>query len=1071
MAKCVPHSFRSGNNLPEKANKILNGVLIVLILIAVKSWHLAVVQHEKKEQEAKKPQRRVVIERSERATIVDRSGVPLAINKVQYNAAVCYAPIRSMPRTAWKKEGKKRLKCFPRKEYIAQLSQKLAEELHLDAGWIEDMIHARAAILGNVPCMICQNISERQYFRLKMLEKDWPGIAAEIAARRCYPQEGIGQEIVGYIGPISRQEYESITQEMQRLRAILSAYEEGEKPQEIIGYTSIEQVSKRLEDLEKRAYRICDLVGKVGVEATYDEELKGLCGKQVFLADIKGNVRHKLSGSEDAVCGTQLKLSLSSELQKYALKLLAEYENEPAKAVAAAKRHLIPEYQPWIKGGAIVVMDPLSGEVVAMASSPSFNPNDFIRTGSEGDIEKNKSVHRWLETEQHIAQIWDMATPLRRPRYHEGHYEEELILSWDNYLDFILPRDSRIMEVIKKHATLKDALFVQKKVQELIELFYNAEVDLSPEKVIYLYFAENQTVPQNMLITLQEKAVFKQRMEEVERAAAELRRELEPYFSPLGSGYDKLLLTDLYRLAADSSLFTDELAAAVGSMNISSYRSCQADFVAVKQAVCSIVKEYFCEHDFKEWQAVHFQDYLAEKREEETRLQKKYPRPYIEYLEEAKKKLFRSFWQERGWDLILLFILDDGSIAQTDPYSAWLLNWKREIEAGAYRGLSWVSNYKALKALVRGMEAKTIAPFLKTLRSFEQLERPLLGRYSGLQGKMERHLAAAFYPSYGFGFARSTAFRQATTIGSIFKLVPSYEALRQKYLAAIEDGSCGIDLNPLTIIDDKHLVNGKKQVWNVGFTLDGKAIPMFYRGGRLPRTDHYKVGKVDLVRALEVSSNPYFALIAGDVLEDPEDLCHAANLLGFGEKTGVDLPYEYGGFLPKDITYDRSGLYAMSIGQHSLLGTPLQVAGMLSCIANGGKMLKPKIVSGPPEVRWEVFMPKPIQHKLLQAMQQVVMGEKGTARSLRKQFEPNLVKQIIGKTSTSEVVERVSLDGENGQMKLKHVWFGAISYEGEDFSRPELVVVAYLRYGGWGHDAAPLAVKMVKKWREIKQRM
>jgi len=48
-------------------------------------------------------------------------------------------------------------------------------------------------------------------------------------------------------------------------------------------------------------------------------------------------------------------------------------------------------------------------------------------------------------------------------------------------------------------------------------------------------------------------------------------------------------------------------------------------------------------------------------------------------------------------------------------------------------------------------------------------------------------------------------------------------------------------------------------------------------------------------------------------------------------------------------------------------------------------------------------------------------------------------------------------------MKIK-TWFGGISYKDNE---PELVVVVYLRYGGYGREAAPLAAQVVKKWREI----
>lgn len=1061
-------------NLPEKANKILNGVLVVLILIALKAWHLAVIQHEKKVEESKKPQKRTLIERSERAGIYDRFQIPLATNKVQYNALITYGPIRDLPRSAWKKDEEgKRVKYFYRKEYITRLCQRLAAELELDPEWLEDLIHSKAAILGNVPCLIKQNISEKQYFRLKMVEKDWPGVHAEIAAKRCYPLGPIGGEVVGYIGPISRKEYETITKEMACLREALTHYEEEEAEICLEGYQTVEEIRLRLEELEKKAYHLNDYVGKTGVEASCDEALRGLCGKHIYLTDTRGNFLSELPGSEAAVSGTRLVLTLSAELQEFAEQLLTEYESEPASAVAIDRRPLIPKYQPWIKGGAIVAMDPHSGEIYALASSPTFDPNDFIRSGCEEEsAEKNMRVNKWLETEDYISQIWNMKTPYTRPH-------DSLELTWDNYLDFILPRDSEVRHLLNAHATVGDALKVHHLVDQLLALFVSPHFTLAPAKVLDLLYRQPADLPAGMVITLQEKKFFEEKLREVQEQAEELKLQLTPYLSRLSSNYDKFLLLDLYRLSLDATRFSPHLAHLLAPMSLSEYREATCRSVSVVDAVHGIVKETFFENEFKQWRAECFDDYLAERRQQEKEENKKYARPYIEYLEKAGKELFEAFWEKHGWELITFFVSQaaEKTNMEWDEYYCVLKNWKEELAGGAHRGLSWSSHYHALRKITARIKEESLLSFLQTLRSFEQLSRPLIGRYPGLRGNKEKDLASAFYPAYGHGFARSHAFRQAATIGSLFKLVPAYEALKQRFLAFKEKGEIISDLNPLTIIDDKHRVYGKQDVWNVGFTLDGRPIPMFYRGGRLPRSEHSGVGRIDLVRALEASSNPYFAMLAGDMLEDPEDLCNAANLLGFGEKTGIDLPGEYAGRLPRDITYNRTGLYAMSIGQHSLVGTPLQTAVMLATVANGGAMLKPQMIKArvnhdenffvAPEVRWQVFLPEQIQNTLLTAMRQVVMGEKGTARVIRKQFDSALVKQIIGKTSTCEVIERLSLDGENGQMKLKHVWFGGISYASQDFSKPELIVIVYLRYGGWGKDAAPLAVEMVKKWREI----
>src|SRR5690606_26036249 len=137
-------------------------------------------------------------------------------------------------------------------------------------------------------------------------------------------------------------------------------------------------------------------------------------------------------------------------------------------------------------------------------------------------------------------------------------------------------------------------------------------------------------------------------------------------------------------------------------------------------------------------------------------------------------------------------------------------------------------------------------------------------------------------------------------------------------------------LNPLEIVDEFQK-EGKEEY--VGFHLNGKPIPRFYKGGRLPRSLSKNLGKMDIALAIEKSSNPYFALLAGDVLKDPEDLTKAAKLFSFGSKTGIELMHEISGNVPDDVVEDKTSLYFLSIGQGSLVVTPLQTAVMLSTIA------------------------------------------------------------------------------------------------------------------------------------------
>lgn len=274
---------------------------------------------------------------------------------------------------------------------------------------------------------------------------------------------------------------------------------------------------------------------------------------------------------------------------------------------------------------------------------------------------------------------------------------------------------------------------------------------------------------------------------------------------------------------------------------------------------------------------------------------------------------------------------------------------------------------------------------------------------------------------------------------------------------------------------------------------------------------------MDLIKALEVSSNPYFSLLAGDCLEHPDDLSHAALSFGYGKRTGIDLTAEISGRVPSDLSKNRNGLYAMAIGQHSFVVTPLQMAVMLSSIANGGQILKPRIVHlvgekgaippvnlsfkkeklpsfsyVPKEVRWEVPMPDPIRSLLIEGMHRMIKRIHFSAIwELSHLYEGypeaisdflDLKDQCVGKSSTAESVEFVDLDLKLGTVLYNHIGFGGIIYERESkkgeerfvfkdrLGKPELVVIVYARYGGWGKDVVPLAMQVANKWREIKRK-
>jgi cell division protein FtsI/penicillin-binding protein 2 len=1142
------------HDIPTKANRVLHFILVSLLLIVVRIWHLAVIQYDQKVEESQKPQRKTVIEPAIRATIRDRFNLPLAINKISYQATVLYAQLREIPSIAWEKDATgKRTKVFKRKMYIHQLAQLLAKELGLDAERIEDLIHAKASYYSQVPFVIKDDLSEQEYYRLKMLEKDWPGLHVRYLPKRYYPRGRVAADVIGYMGAINRLEYEKILHEMKALEQFIFERENEQEGEGLAGIKDTQQARRRLRDLEAKAYTIHDYVGKTGIEGVFEEQLRGFYGKKNFYTDSKGNFLRELPGSRPPLSGHRILLTLSAELQEYAEQLLAQ--NEELRIVRKSKlgpvkQTVMAQKQPWIKGGAIVVMDPATAEILTLASYPRFDPNDFILSGDgEQQKEKKVAIHRWFENEVYLAQLWDQQRPLERERYdaqRQMFYDEQCMMTWQTYLDFILPSESPLRQTMDQVRTLAQAIDIQRQVDRLRSLF----PDYDLYTLFNLLYTGEAHEPYRQTLKGAEKQKLLAIMQDKQAMIQPIKWQLDLYLNHLKHNYDKVLLVDLCRLAVAEDRFSSDLLQKVGGESLDHYHDQAGSLVTLLALVKESAKSLYHDIDFKAWRQREEKSFLKLKRAEE-KLAKAYPRPYLDYLDQQENAFFQAFWAAHSWDCLFTFLTgkQEGALTSSDaliedlsPYLAYFGSWHQEIRQGAYQAVKWRKAYDQLQQAVEELPRELAIEYLKTMRSFDELNRPLLGHYRYLRqahAPLEKHLAAAFYPIYGFGCGRSHAYRQAAIQGSLFKLVTAYEALVQQFHKMGRRVISPQDLNPLIIIDE---VYQQKGVRYVGYTEDGKPIPQLYKGGRIPRSlAHKHNGRVDLIRALEVSSNPYFALLAGECLEHPDNLSEAARLFAYGSRTGIDLPAEIAGKVPQDLATNRTGLYAMAIGQHSLVVTPLQTAVMLATIANGGKVLRPKLVkltAGrqpsrgddqivclptfpyqealslvgidfplfsavsysdqeslikviPTEVKREVFMPEVIRQILLKGLRAATQrSHQENLTSLTRLYRqyPEAIRQftelkdqLLGKTSTSESVENIDLDLEEGTNIYTHVWFGSIAFQNkeknkaallfkDEFGQPELIVVVYLRYGGYGKEAAPLAAQIVKKWREIKQK-
>jgi cell division protein FtsI/penicillin-binding protein 2 len=1050
-------------SISKRANHVLKILLCAFLIILFRVWHLSVIQREDKKREAEHPKRRSLVQKADRGTITDRFGFPLAVNKICYNAAIYYNQILQFPAAAWHDDGTgKKIRYYPRKEYIQKLSNQLAQVLDLDPTRVEDLIHSKASLFPHVPFIVKSGLTEEEHYQLASIEKDWLGIHAEIGSERFYPRKRVGAEIIGTMGSISSKEYLSIAEEIAELQGIVDSWIDGNSEE-----ISFEVAMHRLQALKEKAYTIQDLVGKTGIEGKFEQQLRGFYGKKIFEVDPKGKSLREQPGSRPSIPGQQITLTISAELQELAEALLAQNEEQrEGRSIGfdASAKERKPLKQPWIKGGSIVAMDPNTGEIIAMASTPRFDPNDFIpSSNAQTHDQKQKNICQWLENERLIGAIWDGKADLFRERFSEkkGFFEELKPLTWERFLDAVLPGNSPLRSILIT-ADVKTALYAQEDFEALA------------------YHCNSRDG-----ITLLEKLYPKPSIALNPDAIVAFKR-LDPLLAPLSSNGDRLILIDFFRIAVYAPAFTDESIQLVGSMKLEQYRALNQSVCRLEETLKNTAQKEFRKNEFKAWRQAEQKPFLTEMRAQEKE-KKISAKPYIDYLDQKEKELFQLFWSEKRLDALA-----------------------KEIEFPYLKQ----SSFEQTKAI------------LHTCRRFEELGRPLVGAYRRVRKQKgfeqtEKHLAASFYPIGGYGFSSSFAFQSMAPQGSIFKLVTAYAALAQT------KGE-----NPLYIVDEVRRDPKSSRSQIVATSLGGAPYPRMYKGGRLPRSHRPAIGKIDLIGALEQTSNSYFSILAGDCLENPDDLTAAARLLGFGEKTGIDLLGEAKGKLPDDLNYDRTGLYSTAIGQHKLLVTPLQTAVMLSTIANGGHVLKPILakqtigtkpnceplnvlsqlaqddlpylgISFPlftaavprteedgsqihsKQILQSIPMPRSIRWQILEGMDRVVWSGKGTAHSgaikglhknptLMSQFL-SLKHQMVGKTGTAEVLFNPNINPSSPAHMYKHIWFSAIAFEGDNstshhskWEKPELVVAVYLRYGDAGKEAAPLAAQIIQKWRDLK---
>ena len=189
----------------------------------------------------------------------------------------------------------------------------IARGLNLDLDQLRATLHRYRAAPGYQPIPIKQEITPDEQAFIAAHAGKLPELETIDQERRLYPRDGYAAHLIGYVGEVSED---------------------------------------MLNDPRYAAYEPGDVVGKAGVEESYDQLLRGQDGSRDVIVDSRGREVGYLR-TQHAIPGQDLRLTIDNDLQRAAELALGD------------------------RTGAIVAMDPRNGEILAMVSRPSFDPNAF----------------------------------------------------------------------------------------------------------------------------------------------------------------------------------------------------------------------------------------------------------------------------------------------------------------------------------------------------------------------------------------------------------------------------------------------------------------------------------------------------------------------------------------------------------------------------------------------------------------------------------------------------------------------------------------------------------------------
>jgi penicillin-binding protein 2 len=189
---------------------------------------------------------------------------------------------------------------------------------------LERTIEEVKALRAFVPVTVAERLSWDDFSKVALNAPALPGVMPEVGLSRIYPLDQDFAHVVGYVGPVSDKDLEALAE-----------------PDPLLRIPKFQ-------------------IGKIGVERWMEDTLRGSAGTKRIEVNSAGRVMRELE-REEGIPGTDIRLTIDADVQNFAQARLGE------------------------ESAAAVVMDVTNGELICIASSPSFDPNLFVRGISHTD--------------------------------------------------------------------------------------------------------------------------------------------------------------------------------------------------------------------------------------------------------------------------------------------------------------------------------------------------------------------------------------------------------------------------------------------------------------------------------------------------------------------------------------------------------------------------------------------------------------------------------------------------------------------------------------------------------------